>query len=63
MDCYVCACEGEEKKAVALCRHCSVALCMKHLAELQTHNQGGMRYTCDHSVPRPPKLAATSRQP
>ena len=63
MDCYVCACEGEEKKAVALCRHCSVALCMKHLEELQTHNQGGMRYTGDHSVPRPPKLAATSSQP
>ena len=59
MDCYVCACEGEEKKAVALCRHCSVALCMKHFAELQTHRPGGMNYSCDHaSVPRPPELVA-----
>lgn len=60
MDCYVCACEGEEKKAVALCRHCSVALCMNHLEDLQTHTQGGMRYGCKHRVPRPPEIVATS---
>ena len=60
MDCYVCACEGEENKAVALCRHCSVALCMKHLEALQTHTQGGMIYGCNHGVPRPPEVVATS---
>ena len=38
-------------------------LCMKHVEELQTHSQGGMRYSCDHSMPRPPKLVATSGQP
>ncbi len=55
MDCYVCACDDEEKKAVALCRHCSVALCMKHLEELQIVSPGGMRYSCNHSMPRPPE--------
>jgi len=63
MDCYVCACEGKEKRAVALCHHCSVGVCIKHLEELQNHNQGGMRYTCNHGVLRPPKLTATSTQP
>ena len=63
MDCYMCACGGEEKRSVALCPHCSVALCMKHAEELQTHRQGGMRYSCDHSEPRRPKLVATSGQP
>ncbi len=45
MDCYDCACEGVEKRAVALC-HCNVGLCMNHLENLQA--PGGMRYRCNH---------------
>ena len=53
MNCYVCAKQGKEQSAVALCRSCSVALCMDHLAELQTHSRGGMKYGCNHSLPQP----------
>jgi len=51
MDCYVCARAGRKETAVAICRHCNVALCMTHLAELQGVNQGGMSWTCDHKMP------------
>ena len=53
MNCYVCAQRGEELTAVALCLSCGATLCMRHLAERQSHNQGGMKYGCDHSLPQP----------
>ena len=53
MNCYVCAKQGREQVAVAVCQSCGVALCMHHLAERQTHNQGGMKYGCNHSLPHP----------
>lgn len=61
MDCYVCACDGKEERAVALCPFCSVGLCMKHLADVQTHTQGGMRYSCNHSLPQPAKVESDAR--
>jgi hypothetical protein len=33
MNCYVCADRGRTTAAVALCRNCSAALCVEHLAE------------------------------
>ena len=56
MDCYDCACNGVEKRAVALC-HCNVGLCMNHLENLQA--AGGMRYRCNHRLPRPQEIVAT----
>lgn len=51
MNCYVCARADKEETAVAICRFCSVALCVAHLAELQRVNQGGISWTCDHKMP------------
>jgi hypothetical protein len=33
MHCYVCAEQGVEQPAVALCRSCSAGLCLQHLRE------------------------------
>ncbi len=56
MDCYDCARNGVEKRAVALC-HCNVGLCKNHLENLQA--PGGMRYRCTHRLPRPQEIVAT----
>ena len=52
VDCYVCVTAGGKETAVAICRHCYVALCITHLAELELQgvNPGGMS-TCDHKMP------------
>lgn len=62
MHCYVCACDGKEESAVAQCPNCSVGLCMKHLADVQTHRQGGMRYRCNHSLPQPAKAESDAKE-
>ena len=65
MNCYVCAGGGKEQVAVGVCRFCSIALCMAHLEEAQTHTQGGMRLTCNHAVrsqPRQDQQAAVKRE-
>jgi hypothetical protein len=36
MHCYVCAKQGVEQAAVALCRSCSAGLCLQHLRETAT---------------------------
>jgi hypothetical protein len=36
MHCYVCAEQGVEQPAVALCRSCSAGLCRQHLRETAT---------------------------
>jgi hypothetical protein len=37
MHCYVCAEEGVDRPAVALCRACSAGLCLDHLREAAAH--------------------------
>lgn len=62
MRCYMCAREGRKEEATGLCRHCQVALCMRHLSEAEDHNQGGMHWTCNHPRPSQPRgTLATSR--
>ena len=51
MNCFVCATQGKVASAVAICRVCSVGMCMDHLAEADAFSQGGMRYACPHSLP------------
>ncbi|MQB00768.1 MAG: DUF2180 family protein [Actinobacteria bacterium] len=51
MNCFVCATQESGVTAVAICRVCSVGLCMNHLAEAGAFTQGGMRYACPHSLP------------
>ncbi len=53
MNCFVSACQGKVEVAVALCPHCSVALCIAHLAEAQGHRVGGTDFTCQHVLPSP----------
>ncbi|HEY1359004.1 MAG TPA: DUF2180 family protein [Thermoleophilaceae bacterium] len=49
MNCFVCAGEGKEVSAVALCQGCAVALCRDHLAEeLRSPGPGGLKYDCNH---------------
>lgn len=52
MHCYECACRNEETHAVAVCRHCMVALCLQHLVESQrsfTRDNPGTG--CKHQSP------------
>ena len=48
MDCYLCALDSQERKAVANCRHCGVGLCADHWREADSYRVGGMRYGCAH---------------
>lgn len=49
MHCYVCDDEGQATPAVALCKHCGVALCRAHLdEELANAGPGGTDLTCSH---------------
>ena len=51
MKCYLCSTqEGIATEAVATCRFCGVALCVRHHIEAVETTQGGMRYTCNHTV-------------
>ncbi len=50
MNCYVCALENVTSASVSICRHCSVAMCLKHAREAQSHSVGGTRYDCPHTL-------------
>jgi hypothetical protein len=51
MNCYECATQQRQTPAVAICKHCSVGLCMDHLAESRGFSAGGMRVACPHLLP------------
>ena len=59
MDCHECAIVGKERPAVALCRFCSVALCLDHLAEAVCDASSVPQYACRHV----PDEARVARQP
>jgi Uncharacterized protein conserved in archaea (DUF2180) len=51
MDCYVCATEGIERHAVALCRSCGAGLCMEHLQQTASYlATGAIRTACSHGT-------------
>lgn len=51
MKCYMCALEGQEEEAVAICPYCNVALCHEHLAQEAEEKSETPKYSCTH--PRP----------
>ena len=55
MNCYVCSLEGVTSASVAICTHCGVAMCLKHVQEAGTYSVGGMKYDCPHN---PAKVTA-----
>jgi hypothetical protein len=72
MLCHECALTGSETPAVALCRHCLVALCMRHHAEstgqvatdaqrLRQHRSGAVHSAMFHgsTPPQPASSVAT----
>ena len=61
MDCHECAVVGKERPAVALCRFCSVALCLDHLAEAVCDASSVPQYACRH-VPDGARLARKPAQ-
>ena len=64
MVCHECAVVGKERSAVALCRFCSVALCLDHLADAVREASGLPHYACRH-VPggaRPPRKPGKTSQ-
>jgi hypothetical protein len=57
MYCYVCAEQGVEQPAVALCRSCQAGLCLKHLRETaekfatdEHHASASMSDVCHHDT-------------
>lgn len=48
MDCHKRVVVGKERPAVALCRFCSVALCLDRLAEAVRDASGVPDYACRH---------------
>ncbi len=50
MNCFICERSGEVRRAVGLCRHCEIALCVEHLGEGQASGPGGMSYACKHPL-------------
>jgi uncharacterized protein DUF2180 len=55
MDCYVCATEGIERHAVALCRSCGAGLCMEHQQQTASYlATGAIRPACSHGIWNPP---------
>jgi len=53
MNCFECAKANDAVPAVGLCQHCSVGLCLDHLAEAREFRVGGTLFGCGHEVPRP----------
>ena len=51
MNCYACDASGTTKAAVAICRHCGVAMCRAHLDEdlLLARPHGMIRHACTHN--------------
>ncbi len=50
MNCYVCILENVTSASVAICAHCGVAMCLKHVKEAQSYSVGGMKYGCPHTL-------------
>jgi hypothetical protein len=50
MNCYMCDARGTATPAVAVCRHCGVALCRTHFDEdlLLARPSGMTRHGCTH---------------
>ena len=59
MHCFECAKDGKIAAAVAICRHCGVALCFEHLVESDRSSIAGTHEGCQHVVPAvAPSVAA-----
>ena len=54
MKCYMCALEGREQEAMAICKFCNVALCHEHLVQESEANSATPKYSCTH--PRPSRV-------
>lgn len=65
MHCYECAKNGLlEGAAVALCRGCNAALCLRHVREeAATAGAGGTRIGCGHDTWHIPAAAAAADVP
>lgn len=51
MLCYICAEEGSDQPAVALCRSCNAGLCLAHLRATATHLASShMLDSCHHDT-------------
>jgi hypothetical protein len=59
MHCFECAKAGTTVAAVAICRHCGVALCFEHLVEADRWSIAGTHEGCRHVVPAVAPAAAT----
>jgi hypothetical protein len=62
MHCFVCAQRSVERPAVALCSHCLVGLCMRHLEAAQQPGPGGTHLGCRHTLPSPEPVRVGIRQ-
>ncbi len=51
MNCYVCDSGGRSAEAVAICRHCGIALCREHIdqALVAKRPAGLVRVGCIHN--------------
>jgi hypothetical protein len=58
MDCHECARSGQQTRAVAICRLCSVGLCKHHLVEFYAERRTALMYACDHHPERAFAIAA-----
>ncbi len=50
MNCYECAIQGASVPAVAMCTHCGVGMCPKHLGMALDYRVGGTTYGCRHDL-------------
>ena len=51
MNCFECAKANDSVTAVAVCRHCSVGLCLDHLIEASEYRVAGTVFGCPHGMP------------
>jgi hypothetical protein len=58
MNCYECAKQAHDVPAVAVCRGCGAGLCVHHLHNAATLNQGGPNFGCDHDTWSPSEARA-----
>ena len=61
MSCYECATQGESVAAVAICKHCGVAMCLKHFRMAQDYRVGGTTYGCRHNESTKPRGGVAKR--
>ncbi len=61
MNCYICAREGTDSTAVALCPHCHAGLCLVHVEETAVAARpGGMFTGCTHNTWNPRGVVRTT---